>query len=128
MDEVFLDDLKPVVDAANRRTRQLLEEIAPLVEIDWTTGRVDIRDRGAIARGIREFSRDPNTDYLAASFIATLADGFAVRPEGPGPDDPAFRPIPWRSLSQVRFVEAMSSQDWEWLGIRDDSSVEEVRE
>jgi hypothetical protein len=36
MDEIFLRDLTPVVEAANQRTQQLIEAIVPQIQIDWT--------------------------------------------------------------------------------------------
>jgi hypothetical protein len=128
MDEIFLRDIAPVIEAANQRTQQLIEAIVPQIQIDWTTGRVQVADRSAVARSIRELTASPGADEIANSFLATLDDGFAVRPSGPGPNDPAFRPIPWRSLSHVYSVEAMTVEDWEWLGIRENSTIEQARE
>lgn len=77
---------------------------------------------------MREQAGSPESDEVALNFLEMLDDGFAVKPLGPGPEDPGFRPIPWRSLSHVQSVEAMTLPDWEWLGIREGASSREARE
>jgi hypothetical protein len=83
MDEIFLRDLTPVIEAANQRTQQLIEAIVPQIQIDWTSGRVEVADRSAVARSITELTASPGADEIASSFLATLDDGFAVRSSGP---------------------------------------------
>lgn len=127
MYEQFFEELRPVVIASATRTQSLVDAVTATFDIDWNTGQVVGADVAAVARAMRSVANGPlHADDLARSFVATISDGFAVGRNDIGPQDPRFRPIPWRSLFHEPSLSAMTVNDWDWLGIQQDSGAEAI--
>jgi hypothetical protein len=126
MNEKFITELKPVVVAATNRTQSLIDALIGNFEIDWATGKSRIGSSTQIVTAFQRILEDDNVDDLAVSFLATLSDGFAVGRDPMSPEDSRFCPIPWRSLFHEPSLASMTVKDWDWLGIRRDSSASEI--
>lgn len=126
MDELLLEEMKPLLESSTRRTMELIDAVVSNVKINWDTGEVDVPNAQAFTRAITDVRGD-DAAPLALDLLATLGDGFAVRP-GVQMDDDSFRFLPWRSLFETPSLAALDIADWKWLGLAATSDPSAVRE
>jgi hypothetical protein len=128
-DDQTLNDLKPVLASATKRTQSHIDAIIDTFEIDWSTGRSNVTNTEAFVSTFQKQNKNQIVaQELARSLLATLLDGFAVGQNEIAPDEPAFRPIPWRSLFHEASLSSMTLKDWEWLGIHGKSTPSQISE
>lgn len=126
MDKLVIDAFTPVITDLTERIKQLLDRVVDQVEIDWFTGRVNIRDVDSIVMAYQD-TIGPDSEILARHFVALLRDGFAVLDRGAGAGSPPFG-IPWRALFYARTVSEMPIDHWKALGIGPWSSTDSIKE
>jgi hypothetical protein len=128
MYELLAQDLKTGQAAATKRMVDLIDLIgdAKNGSIDWKTGKSTITNGDAMVKNIRGVIGDGGAGDPASNLLALLNDGFAVPNGAPAQGDPTFRFIPWRSLYDPIFLQSMTQQDWDWLGIAADTGPKQV--
>src|SRR6188768_566359 len=102
----------------------LVQALAQQVRIDWGTGEADVPDFGTFDEIVREQMPEANPDGVTR-LHALLWDGFAVPPNAPTTEDASFRIVPWRAVTAEDHVLTLSQEDWDWLGVRENSAPEE---
>lgn len=128
MNEFSLNKYKTFLSEDMERNRSLIGTAADNVDIDWNTGIGTVRDRVAIEKAF-ETAGLVEPAYLADSFSALISDGFAI-PKAvrgrPGQRPETDFPIPWRALSHVGTLTAMTKANWEAIGVSPRSSADVV--
>lgn len=129
MYELLTQDRQPGLDASANRVQGLFSYLGDSSNftIDWTSGQTTVTNGDAIVNSIRKVVGTSDTGDPATSFLALIQDGFAVHHGAPDANDPGFRFIPWRSLFDVVSLQSMQREDWDWLGINDQSQVADLQ-
>jgi len=103
----------------------LAQAMAAQVRVDWTTGETDVPDIDTFEQIVLEQIPRANPDGMTR-LHALLWDGFAVPPGAPGTEDRGFRVVPWRAITAEDYVLTLRREDWEWLGVDENSAPEDV--
>lgn len=126
MDTFLIQTLAPVLAASTERSKKLLDAVTSQFTVDWATGRVTIRSDEAIVKAFVEI-KGPDAEQDAQYFLALLNDGFAIPKTTVDVANPSFFTIPWRALSHVTTLDALTIENWRWLGIEPWSDTQEIR-